>query len=731
MKAVIMAGGYGTRLKPLTSTCPKPNLPVLGTSCIRRIITKLRDIGIREMCVTVMYRSEDVRRELEGETGIVFFEEKTPLGTAGSVRNCSSFLDDDFLVISGDGVSEFDLSEAMAAHRASGGLVTIVTTQVESPLEYGIVLTDDIGRVTRFVEKPDWSRACSDVINTGIYFCSRKLLDRIPAERFSDFSAHVFPSLMKDGIPIYTWNAKGYWCDIGGIRSYVDCNTALLARQTPSLVTQSLLTEKAEILPPCWIGKNVVLGHCRIGPGCVLGDNVTVSDGAIIEGSVLFDGVTVGRDAVLHGAVASYNVRIQDRCRIGEYAAVGSECVLGVGTIVSAGSRIFPGIRIPEDSEIQGPVMAGYAPLRIEEHAFSRKSGEDFDLSSFCRIGACFAQLKGKEIAVGRGGENTASLGMAFSGGVLSSGADIYDLGNCELSLFRFVIRHYGFSGGAYLTRSEREVSVRLCDSDGLPLSGSQEKKLLNSYANFGEPADEDGTYRIFRGGATAYENYLRTFLLPTRPVMRVAGSSLLLSLLPGNGQGGNGEWLRVLSDRLRVESADRDPFDDDLVRVAVAMAYGKTYGTVRVPYFFPSVLESLGKQRGFQVERLTLEDKRRRRLFAMEDPNVQALVLLHFLDVSRMSFREFSATLPCFFTKYRDVPVTARKGYVMRVLSSLPGRMDSEEGVRIGTRNGSVWILPRASSNVFRVCSEAADFEQAEELCEFYTRKLKGLKPE
>ena len=197
-----MAGGEGSRLRPLTSRYPKPLVPVVGTPVIEHILRLLRDHGIRQVVVTLAYLGADVRNHLgdgsELDMEIEYVVEDRPLGTAGSVRNAASLLDETFLVISGDAMTDLDLTSVIYRHREREAMASIVLHQVPNPLEYGVVVTDDHGNVKRFLEKPSWGEVFSDHANTGIYVVEPKVLEHIKPDTPADWSQDVFPAMLKE-----------------------------------------------------------------------------------------------------------------------------------------------------------------------------------------------------------------------------------------------------------------------------------------------------------------------------------------------------------------------------------------------------------------------------------------------------------------------------------------------------------------------------------------------------
>ena len=226
MKAVILTGGEGTRLRAVSGGQPKPMMPLLGVPLLQRTVELLRENGFDELCLTLHYRPQ-VIRDYFGDgrqfgVRICYREEAAPLGTAGAVKNCAGFVGDEpFLVISGDSACDFELRELMAAHR--GGVTIALAAQAE-PLAFGLVLTDRTGRITGFLEKPAWERVVTDRVSTGIYALSPDLLDSIPPGVKYDFARDLFPDLLAKGVPMLGVVMDGYWCDIGTPRAYYQCN---------------------------------------------------------------------------------------------------------------------------------------------------------------------------------------------------------------------------------------------------------------------------------------------------------------------------------------------------------------------------------------------------------------------------------------------------------------------------------------------------------------------------
>ncbi len=348
MKAVVMAGGEGTRLRPLTSNQPKPMVPIVGKPCMEHILELLRDHGFVDVVVTVAFLPQAIRSYFgDGESlgiNIEYSVEESPLGTAGSVRLASQRLDDTFLVISGDALCDIDLGAIVAAHREKGAAVTIGLKSVENPLEFGIVVTDEDGRVERFLEKPSWGQVFSDTINTGIYVLEPEVLRHIPTDRPYDFSKELFPLLLEMGRPIYGYVCDGYWQDIGNLDQYRQANFDALDEKV------RLNVPGLKIRGDVWIGEGVeiddvegVEGPAFIGNYCdasrpsrrsartrVLGagDDAARARAASRARSSTRPATSAAARSI-EGAILGRNCDVRPHARVHEGVAIGDQVTLG------------------------------------------------------------------------------------------------------------------------------------------------------------------------------------------------------------------------------------------------------------------------------------------------------------------------------------------------------------------------------------------------------------------
>lgn len=345
MKAIIMAGGEGTRLRPVNNRCPKPMVRLLGRPVLEHLLLLLRDCGFTEVCITLRYMPERIRsyfhnREIPG-LHIEYRVEDIPRGTAGGVRACADFIGDEtFLVISGDAVCDFDLRAFMEQHYASGAPLSMALYSATEPLPYGLVVTDRQHRIVSFIEKPAWDHVVTDLVNTGTYAVSPRILKEIPENTTFDFAKDLFPYLMEQNIPLYGFPTDGYWCDIGSPEAFLRCSMDALQgklRLCPSvpergnrIFSADPLPDNIILHPPCFLGQGVFISTgAIIGPGAVIGCGSQIDSNAIIRNSVI-DGALVGENCVVEDSVICRDATLPASSRIGRGSVLaprGAECV--------------------------------------------------------------------------------------------------------------------------------------------------------------------------------------------------------------------------------------------------------------------------------------------------------------------------------------------------------------------------------------------------------------------
>lgn len=341
MQALVLAGGEGTRLRPLTYTTPKPVLPLAGRPFLSYMLDWLRRHGVQEVILSCGFLSDAVHRvlgDLYGGMRLRYVFEEEPLGTAGPVRLAldAGLLQERLLVLNGDVLTDMHLATELDQHERTGARATLALVDVEDVSSYGVVPTDVDGQVLDFVEKTH-APVATNRINAGVYVLERDVVEAIPPGRKVSFEREVFPQLVGEGL--YGWPADGYWVDIGTPERYLDATYDLLSAHVES------------DLPPRDETGSLVYDGClvsgaRIGPQAVLGRHCSVGSGACVERAVLHDGVVVGQEALLRGCVLGEGAQVGERSAVEPGAIVGAGVVVGPGAVVAEGARIDPGVRV-------------------------------------------------------------------------------------------------------------------------------------------------------------------------------------------------------------------------------------------------------------------------------------------------------------------------------------------------------------------------------------------------
>ncbi len=336
MKALILAGGEGTRLRPLTLNTPKPIVPVVTIPFLRYQIELLRQHGISEIILSLSYQPQRIEEVLGDGANfgvrLRYVVEPVPLGTAGAFKNSEPLLDTAIVVFNGDILCELNLTEVIRRHRERRAVATLVLTRVANPSAYGLVETGNDGRIDRFLEKPAAHEITCDTINAGTYILEPEVLDWIPPCENHSFERGLFPTLLKNGRPMYAFISDGYWIDIGTPQKYLQVHADILRRRfSPalSLPTGATNTSDSVVDPSTTIREGSQVIASAVGSGSVIGKNV------VIENSVVWSRVTIGDSARLSGCI------VGNQCDIGSHASLSRGIVLGDGSMVTSYSRLL------------------------------------------------------------------------------------------------------------------------------------------------------------------------------------------------------------------------------------------------------------------------------------------------------------------------------------------------------------------------------------------------------
>ena len=506
MKAVVMAGGFGTRLRPITCNIPKPMAPVANVPMMEHIVNLLKTHNLREVC-SILYFQPEVITKYFGE-GTDFDIEMdyqmatADFGTAGSVKNAEEKLKDDtFLIISGDVLTDFDLEAAINFHKERGAMATMVLTRVANPLEFGVVITEEDGKIVRFLEKPSWGEVFSDTINTGIYILEPEIFKYIPANTEFDFSKNLFPLMLKEQLPLFGYIAEGYWKDIGSIEEYMAAQRNVLDGE----VRVNLPGERLNVIGrDVWVGKNstfspkvkfkggVIIGsNCIIEDGvslenCVIGDGCVIKKNSKIRNATIWDSVHIGERAEINSCVIATNSHIEDNVFIEHGVVISEDCNIGKDAVIRENVKIWPKKKVEEGSTVLSSIIWSdkWSKNLFTDLAITGLANIEITPETATKIGAAFGSTlpKASSLIVSRDSHKVSRmLNRALICGLISSGINVADLRSTPEPVARFKPYLFLRGGGLHVKVSDddpNQVEIKIFDNEGRDISVNQKKSI-------------------------------------------------------------------------------------------------------------------------------------------------------------------------------------------------------------------------------------------------------------
>lgn len=584
MKAVVMAGGEGSRLRPITANRPKPLAPVANRPIMAHILDLLKKNGIEDVLVTLHYLADEIQGYFgEGsEFGlrITYSVEDTPLGTAGSVKKAEEFLQGGpFLIISGDALTDCDLGAAIAFHKSRKSAATIVLSRVSDPSEFGMVLLSESGRVQSFSEKPSWSEVASDTVNTGIYILEPSVLNEMEVGKRYDWSRDIFPALMAHEQPVYGFIADGYWCDVGSLQQYRDAQEHLMSgrmklspegievREKVWVGPGSMIEESARLVPPVCIGKNVkVKAGAQVGPHSVIGDNCVIEEGASVERSVVWENAYIGSGATLRSAIVCSRVIIKRDCLVNEEAVIGDRCLLDVGAIVRPRIKLWPDKIIERGATVTMSLVWGskWRGNLFRELGAAGLSNIEITPDFATRLGSAFGStlpLRAKVVTSRDSTRSSRMIKRAIIASLLSVGCDVLDLRSAPVPIARHFIKAAGAQGAVHVRKlpgNARVTLIELFDENGAYLARDSERRVEATFFREDFNRIDPDDLGIIEFASRAIEEYQSDFFRLIEPTkgreIRVVcdyGYSPLASMYP------------AMLSRLGIDSISLNGFND------------------------------------------------------------------------------------------------------------------------------------------------------------------------
>jgi len=534
--AAILAGGLGTRLRPLTSRCPKPMVPVANRPALVHLLLLLRRHGIERVVVLLFYRPEIIRQALgDGSRfglSIQYSEPQVDYGTAGAVRQALHLLGDRFFVLSGDVVSDIDLRAMARFHTERDATATLALVRVLNPTSFGIVVTDKDGRVQRFREKPSWGQVFSDTINAGVYLLEAQALEDVPPNVETSFEHEVFPGLLKRGKRLYGYLHQGYWRDLGTLDDYHQVNRDALDGQVQLEIPGRRVSEG-------WFGNGVnVHQQATVAGPVVLGDDVRVEAGAVVErsvvgngcrigagarvvDSVLWERVEIGEGASVEGALVASDVRIGPRACVPDKAVLAEGCRIGARARLHEGVKIWPG-RIVDDGAVVPSSIVGperWARGLFEESRITGTINQEITPEFGARLGAAYGAFLGANTYVVASRDVSPAARMmnrAVICGLMSAGVHVEDLRVTPIPVVRYALRAGREIGGFYVRKSPFDpglLDIVFYDRDGrdLPITKAKAIERLFHREEFARATPDDIGHLDFP--VRVVEGYIEDFL--------------------------------------------------------------------------------------------------------------------------------------------------------------------------------------------------------------------------
>jgi len=585
MKAVVMAGGEGTRLRPLTVNYPKPLVPVCNKPIMEHILTLLQRHGINDVIATVHYLADEIQSHFgdgsDFDMNIAYSTETTPLGTAGSVKQAEQLLDRErFLIISGDSLTDCDLQKAIDFHIEKKSLATLILYRVPSPLEFGVVITDEEGRIQRFLEKPSWSEVFSDTVNTGIYIIEPEILDMIEQDKFCDWSQDIFPLLLEQGKPLYGYVMEEYWTDVGSLAQYREAQEHLLSGRInlpvpgnqigPGIFagTNCNISEGATIVPPVCLGRNCKIKHgARVGPYTTIGDNVFIEGGAVVERSVIWDSAYIGPHVSIRSAIAGYRVTIKKDSVLNEDSVIGDRCLIEVQSTIRPRVKLWPDKVVERGSTVTMSLIWGnkWHGNLFRELGVAGLSNIEITPDFACRLGSAFGSTLPPRSTVVTSRDSTRSSRMikrALISSLLSVGCNVIDLQSIALPIARHFIKNSEAAGALNVRKmpdNARVTLIELFDSRGSYLSKAAERKIESAYSREDFLRIDPEDLGIIEQGLHAIEDYQVDFAKRIKSVF----SKRRFRVVCDYGFSPVGSFYPGMLAKLAVDSISLNSFND------------------------------------------------------------------------------------------------------------------------------------------------------------------------
>lgn len=767
MKAVIMAGGIGNRLRPLTCTLPKPMAHLCGTPVLEYILDLLSAHNCDEAVITLKYLPDCVMDNFPENdyNGIklTFSIEEKALGTAGSVNLAAKKFDEPFLVISGDALCNYNLTEIMRYHSQKGADATIVCTQVDDPREYGLVNADAEGKIQGFTEKPGWEQVSTNLANTGIYVLNPSVLRHIEDNKECDFANDVFPAMLTDHEKLYSYNANGYWCDIGDFEAYKTCQFDLLRGidGIPLPNHQDAISFRGKapsghytLVPPVYIGENVNIGKgCVVGPNAVLDDSVILGENTRVNNSVLLQGAYIGADVRINSAIICEDAVIKRNADVFEGAVIGSQSILGENASVGNNVYIWPEKNIPQNARVNDNIREGsLSSDSLDNDAVRGESFAELSSERAARLGAAVGSTKdGRRVGIGSDGSPASkTIAMAVTSGLLSTGSSVWDFGECFQSQLNFFTSYCELKLGIYVSTIDNFTSIQIIGENALVLGRKTERDISSRYKRRDFIKCPSTSCHDITDMSSLFLMYKRELLSLAKESLASVSASVrcenkriyryMTELLATLGCKSEGELTFIFDEQGQTLQAFDENGDYVSGETLLSICCNEEFQQGRdvfIPYDAPSVIDSIAQTHGRKVLRHMdssaneISEDAKRLIFAniwARDALFMTVKLLGNMARSKKTLAELVAELPKFHVQKKVLEIDISPSHLLAVFQTLTDQSpDRRQGIVITSDAGEIRLTPAKNGKELRIISEAYSEETALELCGDIEEKIKS----
>ncbi len=753
MKAVILAGGKGTRLMPLTSDIPKPLVMLGNKPILFHILDTAQKQGVTEVILTLGYLGEKIEEALKDyktDLKISFSYEKHALGTAGAVKNAAKNIKEDFIVLSGDAYCEFDLKRLFDFHKRNNAVATVCCTKVNDPREYGLVLTDENGRITRFLEKPGWSQAVTDRANTGVYVLSEAALDFIPDSQQFDFSKNLFPLLLKKKLPVFSFDETGYWCDVGEIESYIKCNSYLLSKMPKN---DSVPRGKFDISDFVYIGKNVKIGNnVKIKKYSVICDGVTIGENSVIDSCVIYPGARIGSGCRAEKAVVCANAKIEDDVRLNPFSCVGSSSSVGKGTVLYSSVHIAKNKKICGGLAVVRSVTKDMETDRVNDvsNSFIPDVDPFFALELGCALGTA---LEGGKIAVATdSSQKSVSVLYSLMSGLQQTGAQVWSFGESFKAQMAFYTYFCSLPVGVFIKTSGENVSISLSATGGLPLKRDFERKLSSilKTKDYCFASEEKVKHAVeMQSVNLMYSSVLfrQSESSLSKIKVNIDTDNEKISLVLGDcirrleGEIGDGITIHISNDGTEISVTENNiEYSREKILSALLFYETKSGRDVSLSFFSPPVYSAMASLHTGNVVRYcsssadgvdeNAREKARGQLWT-RDALFMAVRLLSLMHEEGKTLSFLLQDVPDFYLSKGEAAIDFSPTALFGMFSDMENVGTPTEGITFIKNGAKAIVLPDTDGKKVKILTESFESETAKDLCSEIIDRISSFHPD